>query len=443
MEIQKINATKITKQKTLKVAAYARVSTGKDAAFHSLDSQIDYYKKYIGNHPNWEYVGIYADKAISGTKDDRPEFQRLIRDAIDGKIDLILTKSITRLARNTLTLLSTTRELKRLGIDVYFEKEKMHSIGSDGEFLITCLALYAEEEARTASENKKWQFQKDFANGRLRTLNKLYGYDVKDGKYVINESEADIVKYVFKEYLDGKGINAISKDLNSKGIKTISGGNWWEKNIFNMIRNEKYTGDMILQKTYRRDFRDKTKRLNEGELRRYYVEGTHEAIISHADFDAVQAEIARRGSNPKYHNKREKSPISGLLRCKKCGSNFTRCRNHIGEPGEYFAWVCPTYRKKGKKVCDASQIREDILITKICEATKLKSLEGIDLREYIDHIDIEDHNLIFYLTDGKQIATTYEKRNKSLAWTTEKREQASERMKLRRRKEYFKYESKR
>lgn len=198
MQITEISATKLPDIGIKRVAAYARVSSEKGEALHSLSAQISYYNEYISNHIGWEFVGVYADEGISGTKDSRPEFQRLLADCRKSMIDLVITKSITRFARNTVTLLDAIRELKLLNIDVFFEKENLHSLSANGELMLTLLAMYAEEEARSASENQKWRIQKMFAEGRPNT-GRMLGYYLKDGQLTIIPEEAEIVRMIFDD----------------------------------------------------------------------------------------------------------------------------------------------------------------------------------------------------------------------------------------------------
>lgn len=280
MQITEISATKLPDIGIKRVAAYARVSSEKGEALHSLSAQISYYNECISNHIGWEFVGVYADEGISGTKDSRPEFQRLLADCRKNMIDLVITKSITRFARNTVTLLDAIRELKLLNIDVFFEKENLHSLSANGELMLTLLAMYAEEEARSASENQKWRIQKMFAEGRPNT-GRMLGYYLKDGQLTIIPEEAEIVRMIFDDYLSGMGRLAIAKKLNEMSIPTVRGtGEWREGSIFRILHNEKYTGDMLLQKTYSQDFRTKKRVVNKGEKRRYYVQDSHEPIIS-------------------------------------------------------------------------------------------------------------------------------------------------------------------
>ena len=202
-----------------RVAAYARVSSGKDAMLHSLAAQVNYYSKLIQSHSGWEYVGVYADEALTGTKESRENFQRLLADCRSGKIDMVITKSISRFARNTVTLLETVRELKSLDVDVYFEEQNIHSVNSDGELMLTILASYAQEESLSASENQKWRVRQQFQNGKpWRGFMMGYRYDGE--KYVIVPEEAEVVRSIFHDYLDGKGVAAIMKRLNEEGFLT-------------------------------------------------------------------------------------------------------------------------------------------------------------------------------------------------------------------------------
>ncbi len=213
--------TKITKiyaipklERKLRVAAYCRVSSGKDAMLHSLSNQVSYYNNLIQSTDGWEFAGVYADEAISGTKDTRDEFQRLIKDCKEGKIDLIIVKAISRFARNTLTMLETIRELKDIGVDVFFEEQNLHSISGEGEMVLTFLASFAQEEARSVSENMKWRVRKNFEQGNAWALNSTYGYRYNERKkLVIHPDEAKVVKDIFNMYLNGLGIEAIAKKL--------------------------------------------------------------------------------------------------------------------------------------------------------------------------------------------------------------------------------------
>ena len=224
-------------ERLLNVAAYARVSSGKDAMLRSLSAQVSFYSCMIQNHKGWNYVGVYSDEAITGTKETRESFQRLLNDCRNGKVDLVITKSISRFARNTVTLLKTVRELKDLGVDVYFEEQNIHTISAEGELMLTVLASYAQEESLSVSENCKWKIRKNFENGLANTFS-LYGYEKIDGKIVINELEAQVVRYVFSLYLSGIGTTKISKILKNKNISSPCGSSWSAAALRETLKNE-------------------------------------------------------------------------------------------------------------------------------------------------------------------------------------------------------------
>ena len=212
-----------------------------EAMLHSLSEQISRYSAYIQSHPGWEYVGVYADEAYTGTKGERPKFQQMLSDCRAGKIDLILTKSISRFARNTVTMLETVRELKALGIDVYFEEQNIHSMSGDGELMLTILASFAQEESRSVSDNCKWRIRKDFSEGRPMNLSLLYGYKSEDGRIGIDEGEAAVVRDVFQAYLMGMGSVKIAARLREAKIPRRFGGEWTANHVVEMLTNEKYT----------------------------------------------------------------------------------------------------------------------------------------------------------------------------------------------------------
>ena len=313
----------------VKVAAYARVSSGKDAMHHSLSAQVSYYSSLIQSHPGWNYAGVYADEAKTGTKDSRSEFQRLLSDCREGKVDMVITKSVSRFARNTVTLLETVRELKTLGIDVFFEEQNIHTISSEGELMLSILASYAQEESLSASENQKWCVRRNFEEG-MPWNGTMLGYRYKDGKLIVYNSEAETVRRIFREYLDGKGIVAISNGLNADNIPTRLGNRWSKGTVSKVLRNYAYTGNLLLQRTFRENHITKKTLVNEGQLPMYHAEGTHEAIISLEDYNAVQAEMAKRAAKfaPPEKNYSGRYPFSGIVFCSHCGKRYRKkdCR---------------------------------------------------------------------------------------------------------------------
>ena len=306
-----------------RVAAYARVSGGKDASLHSLSAQIAFYSGLIQRNNEWEYAGVYADEATTGTKDNRREFQKMLKDCKQGKIDLILTKSISRFAKNTIDTLTTVRQLKEKGIEVFFEKENIYTLDSKGELLITIMSSIAQEESRSISENVTWGQRKRFADGKVSLPYKNFlGYRRgKDGKPQIVESEAKIVRKIYRLFLEGLTPTHIARTLTEEGIPTPGGKVIWQNStVESILTNEKYKGDALLQKKYTVDFLSKKQKINEGEVPQYYVEGSHEGIVTAEVFDLVQYELHRRKSlNTSYCSK---SPFSSRLICGECGGTY-------------------------------------------------------------------------------------------------------------------------
>ena len=278
--------------KLLRTAAYARVSSGKDAMLHSLSAQVSYYNALIQSNPEWLFCGVYADEALTGTKESRQNFQKLISECRAGNIDLVITKSISRFARNTVTLLKTIRELKEMGVDVYFEEQNIHSISSDGELMITILASYAQEESYSASENQKWRIRKGFESNKVSTVIMLGYKRNRDGVLEIIPEEAGIVKMMFADALSGMGGLAIANKLNELNISTKNGNQWTAHGVRRLLSNEKYCGDLRLQKFYNENHLTKRKMINTGNLPQIYVEEAHPAIIDKETFMRVQ-EIMR------------------------------------------------------------------------------------------------------------------------------------------------------
>jgi DNA invertase Pin-like site-specific DNA recombinase len=394
-----------------RAAAYARVSGGKDAMLNSLSAQVSYYSGYIQKQRGWEYVGVYADEAMTGTKDTRPEFQRLMSDCRDGKIDIVITKSISRFARNTVTMLEAVRELRSLNIDVWFERENIHSLSGDGELMLTILASFAQEESRSASDNIKWRLRNKFKDGRPSST-VIMGYKLVDGKFYIVPEEAEIVRMIFADFLGGMGKNAIMKKLTAMGVPTKRGGNWNENVIDKMLRNEKYQGDLLLQKRFTEDHITKKQRFNKGELPMYYVENSHEPIIDKDTFAKVQAELARRAALHLPSKKTpEAYPFTGKIICGLCGKNYRRKTTAIGTPYERVVWICGTFNSRGKDACPSQQIPEDILLEIVGEDFESGRVP-------------EPNALIIVMPDGSEIERRWQHKSRRESWTEEKRERA-------------------
>ncbi|MBF0746611.1 recombinase family protein [Gemella sp. 19428wG2_WT2a] len=286
------------KNEKIKVAAYARVSHNQ--LLQSLSNQVSYYNKLIQNNPDWEYAGVYVDQAISGRTTKRPEYQRLIKDAIEGKINIILTKSISRFGRDTEETLKTIRNLKEKNISVRFEKENIDTLTADGELLITLLSALAQEESKSISENLKWKVKKKFEQGLPHNPQPLLGYrwDYETKEYKIKEDEADIVREIYKHYLEGKTIKQIIEILDKQERKTRKGNKFTKSVIHRVLGQEAYTGKLILQKTYMKKEKGRSV-LNKGEKAKYIVENAHESIISQEMFYKAQEKNKRNLHNKK------------------------------------------------------------------------------------------------------------------------------------------------
>ena len=390
-----------------KVAAYARVSSGKDAMLHSLAAQVDYYSNYIRSHPGWAYAGVYADEAKSGTKDSREEFQRLLSDCRSGKIDHIITESISRFARNTVTLLKTVRDLKAMGVNVYFEEQNIDTATADGELMLSILASYAQEESLSASENQKWRVRQNFENGKpWRGF--MLGYRYDNGRYVVVPEEAKIVRSIFTDYLNGKGVTAIMKRLNEEGIFTQQGFTWHESAISRILRNYSYTGNLLLQTKYRENHLTKRTLVNYGQLPRYHAEGTHEAIIDMDTYNAVQSEIARRAE--KYAGRKATStyPFSGLITCGCCGKHYRRKVTATGP-----VWICSTYNTLGKSACSSKAIPEATLTALAAEVNPTGKIAAMTAHN--------DNTLVFTFVDRTRVVKRWKDRSRAESWTAEMR----------------------
>ena len=398
------------------VGAYARVSSDKDAMLHSLSSQVSYYSQKIQAHPGWRYVGVYADEAITGTKDSRAGFQRMITDCKAGKIDMIITKSISRFARNTVTLLETVRELKSLGVDVYFEEQNIHTMSAEGELMMTILASFAQEESRSVSENMKWRVRHNYENG-LVWNGTILGYRYYKGSYIIKPDEAETVRFIFDSYMAGQGLMAIVKALN-KRTKTSRYGNEWEQtSVMRILRNYTYTGNLLLQQTFSEDHITKRRRQNNGELPMYHIRDSHEAIIPLELFNEVQEEIKRRADEYyRPHTNKGQYIFSGKLVCSHCGKNYKR-KNRPSGP----VWICPTFSGKGKDHCASKQIPESALIEAV--VATLGGLAGF--QDTVAQVRIEkDNGLTFFLADGSTIQASWQLRSRKESWSPEKKEAA-------------------
>jgi len=369
MPIQKMNGLPEGAKK--RVCAYCRVSTELEEQEASFTSQVNFYTQYISGRVDWTLVDIYADEGISGTTTKkRKEFLRMIDDCMAGRIDMIVTKSVSRFARNTEDCLHHVRKLKEKGISVFFETENIDTLGSTGELLLTILSGLAQDSSRNQSDVTKWGILRQFESGRvLVNTTRFLGYDKnKDKELIINEEEAELVRRIFAEYLDGKSYAAIAKGLMDDGIKTVTGNiKWWDSTISGMLENEKYYGDALLQKTITVDFLAHKRIENKGQVQKYHIEGNHPAIITKEIFDKVQDEKERRallkgnlvGDRHKYSSK---YPFSGKVFCGSCGNIFRRRQWNSTNTSKKVVWQCKTYIMDGKDACGAKAVDENVLM---------------------------------------------------------------------------------
>lgn len=413
----------------IRVAAYARVSSGKDASLQSLSAQVSYYSAFIQRHQDWEYAGVYADEAVSGTLDTRAEFQRLLKDCNDGQIDVIVTKSISRFARNTVDLLETVRSLREINVEVYFERENIHSMSGDGELMLTILASFAQEESRSVSENCKWRIRKRFAEGELVNLRFLYGYCIKDGEIEIDPEQADVIRTIFMDYINGMGGSKIARKLRDMGVPTLNGGTWCSQRIDAIIKNEKYAGNALLQKQFVADHLTKKEVKNKGQLQQYFAEDTHPAIIDPAIFETAREIMEQRRIHFRAdHEAQQRYSFTSIIRCGNCGKTFIRKTTR----GKH-SWVCSTFQKDGKAACPAKQIPEDTLKKATAEALGMDEFDENLFAEKISEIQIPAANqLAFIFTDGHVVSTKWLDRSRAESWTEEMREAARQKTMARR-----------
>ena len=360
-----------------RVAAYCRVSTDTDEQATSYEAQVEHYTEYIRKNPAWECAGIYADDGISGTNTKkREEFNRLINDCLNGKIDMVVTKSISRFARNTLDCLNYIRKLKDKNIAVYFEKEGINTLDAKGEVMITIMASLAQQESESLSQNVKLGLQYRYQQGKvLVNHTRFLGYDKdEDGNLIINKEEAEVVKRIFREYLEGYSFNIISKGLQADGIKTAAGSDrWLASTLHKILRNEKYMGDALLQKTVTTDFLTKKRGVNKGLVPQYYVENNHEAIIPKELFMRVQEEIARRASLETNVRRRRqysgKYALSNIVYCAHCGEVYQRTQWNIhGKIRHVWRCLSRLHKKLSKIDCPARTVNETDLHAVVLKA---------------------------------------------------------------------------
>ena len=424
-KVVEIRPNRIVLEHRKRVAAYARVSSPKDAMLHSLAAQIDYYRQMILGNPAWEFAGVYADEGRTGTKENREQFQALLEKCRSGCVDMVITKSISRLARNTVTLLETVRELKSYGVDVFFEEQNIHTLSTDGEVLLTLLASFAQAESLEVSENCKWRIRNKFKEGRASTCTML-GYRLVKGEVTPVPEEAATVRRIFDLYLGGYGLTKIANILNAEGLRTMRGYRWYPSTVSRILDNVKYCGDLPLQDYFSSDHINKVKCRNTGELPHYLVEDDHEAIVDKPRYQLASAERERRAVNAGRRS--PTSALTGKVRCPYCGKNYRRKTTTGG-----VKWCCSTFNTQGKEVCpDSKMVPEETLLFAICSVMGMDGFDGSAFSRSVDHIDACQGNVLrFSFPDGGTEDFVWKDRSRSESWTPEMRAAAGEHAKRR------------
>lgn len=420
-----------------KVAAYARISMENDRTPKSLSAQISRYSDLIQSTPGWEYAGVYADSGISGTTTNRPQFQAMLTQARAGGLDLILAKSISRFARNTVDLLETIRELKTLGVEVRFEKENISTFSADGELVLTLLASFAQAESEQISQNVKWRVRKGFEQGKANGFH-LYGYtDSPDATDVeIVEAEAEVVRWIFAHYMLPTSCEAMAAQLITDGrVPHLADNQLPGEWVRHILKNPSYTGDLLLGQWATPDGKPGRALRNTGEHPMYLVEGAIPAIIDRDTFTAVQAEIARRrdlGARANWAI--ETVTMTSKIKCATCGCSFVRNRRNPKTQNQITTehWIC-TERKKGRTTsCGTSEISDTALKTFIADVLGIDEFDDDVFTARIDHIDVtgKDH-YTFHYTDDTTSAHTWRPNLKKSSWTPAKKAAWAELVKAR------------
>lgn len=358
--ISRFTSLPINENKKRRTAGYARVSTDSEEQNTSYEAQVDYYTNYIKSRDDWEFVEVYTDEGISGTNTKHREgFKRMLADALAGRIDLIVTKSVSRFARNTVDSLTTVRQLKEKGIEIYFEKENIWTLDSKGELLITIMSSLAQEESRSISENVTWGQRKRFADGKVTVpFNRFLGYDRgEDGNLIVNPEQAATVKRIYSLFLQGMTPFSIASTMTADGVLSPGGKERWNAgSVRSILTNEKYRGDALLQKSYTVDFLTKKKKVNEGEIPQYYVKNNHPAIITPDVFDMVQRELARRGQSRGRHS--GVHLFSGRIKCGQCGNWYGSKVWHSTDKYRRTIWRC-NHKFKNDEICTTPHLTNE------------------------------------------------------------------------------------
>ncbi len=424
-KVVKLERPPVTIPKKKRVAAYARVSVDSDELMQSLAAQVSHYSAHIQSNPSWEYAGVYADAGISGTATrNRSEFQRLIADCEKGLVDIILTKSISRFARNTVDLLKTVRRLRERNISVRFERENIDSLSPDGELMLSILASYAQEESLSISENVKWGIRKRFSQGRFLAYT-IYGYRWVDDHFEIIEEEAEAIRFMYHSFAEGMMLTEISDALAERGIFNRKGKPFGKTSILRILDQEKYRGFSILQRTYVDDHITHQKKMNKGELPRFEVQGTHPVIIDEQLHKKVEAERERRRQAGAVRWRRA-TCFTGKIICGYCGSTFTYTPySRTGELTQFQQghYQCSHKRKHGSKSCPSKSLPVYTLrqvcyslLGPLVGASERDQFEAVWIDERVQHIVAFCDTLEFHLKSSEVLTTPWKNTAKRDAW---------------------------
>lgn len=395
----------------LKAAAYVRVSMETMQMQHSRTAQEAHFCQRIKENREWEFAGVYVDDGISGTgMEQREAFLRMLKDCEDGKIDVILVKSVSRFARNTVDLLKIVRHLKKMGISVQFEEQKIDSMTEEGELLLTLMASVAQAESESISENAKWAIRKAFQKGIGNTKRRTFGYQWVNGDMVIIAEEAEAVRRIFNDFLAGCSQMKIAEKLTEEGVRSVNGNPMSVSAVGNILKNITYTGNTLLQKTFIQDPISKKKRMNRGELPQYFVQDTHEAIIDMDTFRRVQEKLLHnkeKGCFP-YNRTGKQYPFTGKVLCASCGRHYTRQLWNTSKAGpKRPTWICSGKKVEKYRRCSAKNLSEEKLMKVSAQVLGIEEFEEAVFEEKVEKITVitaqGERTLRFHMRDGTQV----------------------------------------
>lgn len=386
----------------MRVAVYARVSVESEQMQHSLTAQMTHYNELISGNSEWELAGIYTDRGISGTSlKKRTGFQKMLADCEAGKIDIILVKSVSRFARNTLDLLQSVRKLKGLGVSVRFEEQKIDSMTEEGELMLTLMASVAQAESESISENAKWAIRKAFQNGIGNTRHRTFGYHWVDKKMIVIPEEAEVVRRIFADFLAGSSYMKIAEKLTGEGVTSINGKPISVSAVGNILRNITYTGNTLLQKTFVQDPISKKKVMNTGELPQYFVQNSHEAIIDMETFERVQEKLAqnkKQGRFP-YNRTGKHYPFTMKIICGICGRHYTRHLWNTSKNGKKRpTWVCTGKKAEKFRRCTAKNISEEKLMEASAEILGIPEFDEDIFSARVKNITVNHGDGVWWLS---------------------------------------------